>query len=62
VNLVLGLYNLIIIIIIISPQRIKRMNADELGDLECLNKACQTATTVGGLFTNPGINECGADE
>jgi len=35
----------------------KRMNEDELGDLDCPYKPCQTAKTVGGLFTDNGINE-----
>jgi len=36
------------------------MNDDECRDLEYLCKACrQTAITVGGLFTDTGINESG---
>jgi len=32
-----------------------RMNEDKWGDLERLYKACQTAITVGGLFTGTGL-------
>jgi len=33
---------------------------DQWGDLECLHKACQTAITDGGLFTDIGVDErCG---
>jgi len=33
------------------------VNEDEWDDLECPYKACQTAKTVGGFFTDTGINE-----
>jgi len=42
--------------------RMKRMNEDEWGDVECLYKACQMATTDGGLFTDTGVHERGENE
>jgi len=45
-------------IIIIAPLTI--VNEDHWGDLECLYKACQAATTDGGLFTD--VDERGANE
>jgi len=39
----------------------RRMNEDERGDLECLYKAGQTAMTVGGLWTDTGVNEVTMD-
>jgi len=33
-----------------------KINEDEWGELEGMYKACQTAITVGGLFTTTGIN------
>jgi len=44
-----------IIMIIIAPLTI--VKEDQLGDLECLQKACQAAITDGGLFTNTGVDE-----
>jgi len=46
--------------IIISPLSI--MSEDEWRDLECLYKACQTAITDRGLFTDIGVNERGENE
>jgi len=51
-----------ILIIIMSPQIMKRMNEYNWEDLECLYKACQTAITVGGLFADTGINQWADDE
>jgi len=48
---------IIIIIIIISPTYHENVpNENECGYLECLYKACHDAITVGGLFTDPGVN------
>jgi len=33
------------------------MNEDEWGDLECLYKDYRTALTVGGLFTDTGVDD-----
>jgi len=47
-------------LIIITPQRMKRMIEDEWGDLECLYKSCQTAMIElleACLFTDTGINK-----
>jgi len=38
------------------------MSEDEWGDLECLYKACQTAITAGGLFTDAALNEWDDDD
>jgi len=45
----------IIIIIIIAP--LSFLSEDELGDLKWLYKACHTAITDGGLFTDTGVHE-----
>jgi len=49
-----------IIIIIIAPLSI--LSEDEWGDLVCLQKACQSATTVGCLFRDTGVDERGENE
>jgi len=49
---------IIIIIIIIAPLSI--LSEHELGDLECLYKARQAATTDAGLFTGTCVHERGA--
>jgi len=49
--------NSIIIITTIAPLII--LSEDEWGDLECPYKACQSAKTDGGLFTDAGVNERG---
>jgi len=51
---------LFIILIIIA--RLSLLSEDEWGDLEWLYKACQTAITDGGLFTDTGVNERGENE
>jgi len=33
------------------------VSEDEWEDLECLYKACQSAITDGGLFTDTGVDE-----
>jgi len=48
------------IIIIIAPRSI--LTENEWGDLKCLYKACQTAITDGGLFTETGVHERGENE
>jgi len=48
------------IILIIAP--ISILSEDEWGDSVCLYKACQAATTDGGLFTDAGVNERGENE
>ena len=40
------------IIIIIAHAKLRSSDENEWGDLECLYKACQAATTDGGLFTD----------
>ena len=35
---------------------------NERGDLVCLYRACQTAVTDGGFFTDTGVNERGEIE
>ena len=40
----------------------KKYNENEWGDLECLYKACQAATTDGGFFTDTGVDEWGENE
>jgi len=46
---------IIIIIIIIAPAApLTIVSEDQWGDLECLNKACQSAITEGGLFPDTG--------
>jgi len=55
---------IIIIIIIIAPLGI--LNEDKWGDLECpyrlKSKACQSAMTDGGLFTDTSVHERGENE
>jgi len=40
----------------------KENNEKEWGDLECLYKACQAATTDGGFFTDTGMGERSENE
>jgi len=57
-----SVWTLIIIIIIIILASLSILSEDELGDLECLFKACQPARTDGGLFTDTGVHELGDNE
>jgi hypothetical protein len=52
----------VMIIIIISSLKMKRVNENKWGDLKCLYKACQTAKTDEGFFTDTGVNERGENE
>jgi hypothetical protein len=45
---------IIIIIIIISTLRMKAVDENKWGDLECLYRACQAAINGGGFFTDDG--------
>jgi len=47
-------YLIIIIIIIIIIASLTIVSENQRGDLECLYKACQSAITKGGLFTDTG--------
>jgi len=50
----------LLLIIIIASLTI--VSEDQWGDLECLYKVCQAAITVGGLFTDTGVDERGENK